>query len=148
MRAITTIIAWRRGLTLPLVLALAIGCGEAPRFNFEGEWIGFRKIPSDPNANPDVVRSASEVKIIIKPNSRFDMFYKLIPTSGNVSISGNKATLTVTNTIDPHLDRDHAKLREMYAPIELTGQKDLTVVFFDPKSTDGEKVTLKRIATP
>ena len=147
MRAITRIIAWGTCLTLPVVLVVATGCGEAPRFNFEGEWVGFRKIVSDTNANPDVVRSASEVKVIIKPNGRFDMFYKLIPTSGNVSISGMKATLTVTNTIDPHLDRDQAKLQEMYSPMELTGQKDLTVVFFDPKSTDGETVTLKRIAT-
>jgi|GEM_PF-2526373 len=102
---------------------------------------------ADRNSNPDVVRSASEIKVIVLPTGRFDLFYQLMPMSGNISVSGVKATLMPTNTMDPRLDRHPEKVSQMFGPMELVAQKDGTVLFRDLKAKDSEPVTLKKVAT-
>ena len=147
MLAIHSIISARKVVTLLTLAFTLIGCGEAPRFNFEGQWIGYQKMDVDPHSNRDVVRSATEVKVIIKANGRFDMFYQLMPMSGNVSVSGVTATLTPTNTMDPRLDRHPEKVAELIGNMQLVATKDGTVQFRNLKIKDEESVILKRVAT-
>lgn len=76
------------------------------------------------------------------------MFYNGVPVSGNVSIDGLKATLSVTNTMDRSLDRDPAKLKEVFPDITLVGHEDDTMTFKDSANPDPNPVELKRAATP
>ncbi|MDR3688563.1 MAG: hypothetical protein P4L46_04230 [Fimbriimonas sp.] len=147
MRAIPSIIALGTALTLALAVLNLVGCSDKPRFAFEGQWIGQQKIDAVPGANPDVVNTLSEVKVIFQPNNRFDMLYRGMPISGEVSIDGNQATLQVTSTLDRALNRDRDRLEKMYPAMKLRGRADGTITFTDPHGPDPTPVQLIRIAT-
>ncbi len=100
-----------------------------------------------PGANPDVVTTLSQVKLQIKPNGRFDLFYNAFPTSGNVQINGQQATLSVTDTIDRSANENPTKLSEMYGTLKLTGQKDGSILFSDSKDPKNAPTRLLRTAT-
>jgi hypothetical protein len=147
MRAISPIIALAWCATSAIFAVCASGCADSPHFRFEGQWLGHRKIDTVADANPDVKVSLSQVKLLIKPNDRFDLYYGGMPVSGNISIDGMTATLTVTNTMDRKLNKDPAALQALYPSIVLKGQKDASILFSIPKGPDPTPVQLKRIAT-
>jgi len=100
-----------------------------------------------PGTAPYVMFTINTIKLEIMPNGRFALQDMGVPKSGNVSVQGDKAILTVTQVAGKSMELQSVATKDSTGPIEITGQPDQTLIYSDPKAMDPSPVRLKRIAT-
>jgi hypothetical protein len=130
--------AIRRSISLGAFLVLALaGCG--PAYNFAGHWIGYRNTPTNPGADPAVVKSVNRVEIkIFDKGNEFVLFERGLPKQGLIQTSGQSAKLQIDQLVGSPIPPGYEP-----APIELKAISKDKIEYHDPAMGE-ERVTLER----
>lgn len=139
-------ISFSKACLLAVLTVSAVACGPK-NYLFEGEWRGEKTVPAAPGANPDVINSLREVKVIVKGNDRFDLLVDGYALSGGISVSGNDATLHVDAIANQPWERNPANKGKEPPEFELAAIPGGDARFSNPKNPQDQAVTLHRIAT-
>ncbi len=134
-----------RIIALGTLAALSGACG--PSFDFEGRWVGERKLSPPPGVDPSVVRAVAKVELHIR-GSRFELLEAGTTKSGVVRQADGKAFLRV----DTYLGRPIEALGEsavrMNQEIRLVPRGRDRILFDDPAGFDEAPVELVRTSQP
>ncbi|MBZ0214673.1 MAG: hypothetical protein K8H99_12805 [Nitrospirae bacterium] len=128
------------GLTLGLVLVLALGCVRT--WSADGEWLGQREVPVS-GLDPAVAKSLGLVKLTIR-DGRFELLEAGIPKEGSVRYDPDRALLHVEKYMGRPMDQAAKGIRENNVPLEIKPGHDGTLLFHDPKGFDREPLVLKK----
>ena len=136
--------AWRAGGLglIALVALLASSCGSS--FPWPGHWVGQRNLPLPEGGDPGILATIGKVDLILKENGRFELLEGGLPKSGTFRTEGNRAFLKITHFMDRPIEQQGDAAMKMNQEIELSAQKDGTIVYDDPGGLVKEKVTLIR----
>jgi hypothetical protein len=128
-----------------LLAWLVVGCGCGQSLRLEGKWLGSRPVESDPDADPAVVTTLSKVDLRIGANGRFTLFERGLPKGGVIRYAGAKAFLEVNELVGRPLAKQPKEVRDQFQPIELTPQKDGSLLYRDPAILE-QPIVLKRVS--
>jgi len=123
----------------------ALGCGSGNQFNFQGNWLGHRQVNAQPGANSALLNTVSEVKLSIKDNGTFTLVDAGIPKNGDFHQDGDKGSLVITSIMNEPISQQPADVQASNVSINLTPQKNGSILLFDPKGFDSAGITLSRV---
>jgi len=126
-----------------VVLAFAAGC-SGPGFSWAGEWKGRRDLKPKPGENEVILNTIAMVSLKLNPNGTFELFEGGAPKTGDYRIEGEKAFLKVKTFFDRPIEAQGEVAVKMNQEIELSAQKDGSILFRDPAGLSQDSLVLRR----
>jgi hypothetical protein len=117
-------------------------------FNFEGKWSGKRSLANNEKGENPILNTIAKVELDLKPSGRFTLLEGGIPKEGTYRTEGQKAFLKVDTFMDRPIEDQGELAVKMNKEIELTVQKDGSLLFTDPAGLDPQSVGLERVKAP
>lgn len=130
-------------LSLLFALTLLAGC-SGPSFSWAGEWKGKRDLKPKPGENEVILNTIAMVSLKLNPNGTFELFEGGAPKTGDYRVDGEKAYLKVKTFFDRPIEAQGEVAVKMNQEIELSAQKDGSILFRDPAGLAQESIVLRR----
>jgi len=127
-----------------LVIGGLAGCGPTNSFNYQGAWIGHRKLTPIPGTDPHVVEEAATVRVTILPGGHFTMTDSGMGKEGDFRLEDGHGVLRVTSILGRPISREPQDVQDRNVPITLTPSAG-ALKYFDPKGFDKDGLVLERL---
>ncbi len=131
---------------MALGVCLLLAACSGPKL--DGRWVGDRELRTPPGGDPLVASTLGKLILEFEPGDRFELRDSGLPKAGKVRYAGEKAYLRVDTFFGKPIETQGDEVAARNAEIELTPQKDGSLLYYDPKGYDGKSVVLRRESQP